>query len=192
MKQLKFLLIFSSLLLQSFITTAQVIETGPANERTGAEARIAQYRQSYWDSLPTPLSWTNDYIWLFTPEQRDHLDSLITGFENKTTAEISIVTLDTFCTAIEKFDDLALHIAQSWGIGKKDKNNGILICIAPGYRRIRICNGSGIEQYLTDVETQKIINKNIIPHFINGNYFAGTLEGLNAIILFLAEKLKAD
>ncbi len=102
--------------------------------------------------------------------------------------EISIVTLDTFCVSKEKFEDLALHIANTWGIGKKEKNNGILICIIPGYRMIRIENGYGIENYLTDEETKKIIDTVFLPQYKKGNFFAGTNTGLNSIISKLIEK----
>jgi len=148
--------------------------------------QVEKYRQLFWDSLPKPASWTNDYAWLYTTEQRIYLDSIISDFNTRSGVQISIVTLDTFCVASEKFEDLAWHITKGWAIGEKSKDNGMLICISPGYHKIIICNGYGIEQNLSDAETKKIIDNIIIPEYKNMNYFRGTLEGLNEIIAKLS------
>lgn len=75
-----------------------------------------------------------------------------------------------------------MAIANNWGVGKKGKNNGILIGISTGLRTIRIQNGYGIEAKLTDAETNKIIEDIILPKFKNGNFFEGTKSGLLALM----------
>ena len=153
---------------------------------------IEKYRQLFWDSLPKPVSWTNDFAQVYSTRERKSLDSIITDFEKETTMEICIVTLDTFCTSKERFEDLTLHILDSWGVGKKGINNGIVICISPGYRKIRIDTGTGIEKYLTDAEIKYIIDQNFIPEFKNADFYKGTLEGLQALISKLNDKLKVS
>jgi uncharacterized protein len=64
---------------------------------------------------------------------------------------------------------------------KKEKNNGILILISTGHRRIRISNGYGIEKILSDTETKEIIDTIILPEFRNGEYFNGTKKGIIAL-----------
>lgn len=81
-----------------------------------------------------------------------------------------------------------MHIAQTWKIGKAEKDNGILIGISKGYRRIRIQNGNGIEKIITDEETKKIIENYFIPEFKKGEYYKGTLNGLREIINVLKSK----
>jgi uncharacterized membrane protein YgcG len=71
---------------------------------TSAYARLQIYRQIFWDSLPKPTSWTNDYEGLFTDTEKQKLDSIISAFETETTTQFCIVTLDTICTSKEKFD----------------------------------------------------------------------------------------
>lgn len=149
---------------------------------------IELFREIYWNNLPKPVSWTNDYENLFSDVERTKLDSIITKFEKETTIEISIVTIDTIKTSKEKFEDLTLHIAQTWKIGKAEKDNGILIGISKGYRRIRIQNGNGIEKIITDEETKKIIENYFIPEFKKGEYYKGTLNGLREIINVLKSK----
>jgi uncharacterized protein len=128
------------------------------------------------------LGWTSDFEHIFTEDQILVLDSIISKFEKETTKEIAIVTIDSSWTTKENFDSLTLAIGRNWGVGKKDKNNGILIGISTGLRKIRIQNGYGIETILSDAETKKIIDDIIIPEFKNGNYFEGTKKGLLALM----------
>jgi uncharacterized protein len=158
---------------------------------TSAYARLQAYRQIFWDSLPKPSSWTNDYEGLFNDDEEQKLDSIISAFEKETTVQFCIVTLDTIYTTKERFDDLALHISKAWGVGQKDKNNGITICISKGYRKIRICNGYGIEKILSDKETKEIMDKYFIARFKEGKYFQGTLDGLIALVETLRQKLNS-
>lgn len=192
MKRLENLVIIVSLLLTGLTAGSQTLPDSIAVEKNLSAKRLAEYRQKFWDSLPEPVSWTNDYFLLFTTGERDYLDSLITDFEKHTSAEIVIVTLDTFCTSIEKMDALTKHIGYTWGIGKNDLNNGMVIGIAPLYRRIRISYGRGIEKYLSGDEIQVIIDNKFIPGFKKGNYFAGTAAGLLAIIELLSGRLTPE
>ena len=128
------------------------------------------------------LGRTSDYEHIFTSDQISELDSIINQFEKGTTIEIAIVTIDSSWTTKERFDSLVLTIANDWGVGKKDLNNGILIGFSTGLRKIRINNGYGIETKLTDIETKKIIDDIILPEFKKGNYFEGTKNGLFAIM----------
>lgn len=151
---------------------------------------IELFREVYWNNLPKPVSWTNDYENLYTDIEQTKLDSIISKFEKETSIEISIVTIDTIKTSEEKFEDLTLHIAQTWKIGKAEKDNGILIGISKGYRRIRIQNGNGIEKIITDEETKSIIENYFIPKFKKGEYYNGTLNGLCEIIKLLKSKME--
>ena len=150
---------------------------------------VELFRKVFWENLPKPVSWTNDYENLYSDAEQTKLDSLITEFEKETTFEIGIVTIDTIKTSKENFDNLSLHIAQTWGIGKKDKDNGILIAISKGHRKIRIQNGNGIEKIITEKETSEIIDNYFITEFRKGRYFDGTLNGLKELIKLLKSKL---
>lgn len=151
---------------------------------------IEFFRKSFQDNLPKPYNWTNDYENLFSDEEETKLNKIIDDFEKETSIEIAIVTIDSFKVSKENFDMLSLHIANTWGVGKKDKSNGILIAISKGHRQIRIQNGDGIVQLFSDQETLMIIQKSIIPFFKKDEYFEGTLSGLMNIIDLLRTKQK--
>lgn len=164
--------------------------TKKIGQDTTLQQQLSNYRQLFWDSLPAPIGWTNDFEELYTDEEELVLDSLISIFKRETGIEISIVTLDSIHTTKDKFDELTLRIANLWGVGEKGKENGILIGISRVHRKIRINNGFGIEKLITDTETKEIIDNYFIPYFKTGQFYNGTLTGLTEIIKRLKSKLK--
>jgi uncharacterized protein len=146
-------------------------------------------RKEFWDSLPKPTNWTNDYENLYSEAEQIILDSIITEFEKETSFEIGIVTIDTSKVAKENFNNLSLHIAKTWGIGKKNKDNGILIFISRGHKKIRIENGTGTEKIINEKETSEMIENYFIAEFRKDKFYDGTLNGLKAIIKLLKSKL---
>lgn len=132
-----------------------------------------------------PLGWTTDYEGIFTQTQVDSLNTLISKFQEETTAEIAIVTIDKSWTTKEKFDSSILALFNYWGMGKKVKNNGVLLGVSAGQRIIHISNGYGIELKLSNSETKAIIDNTIIPYFKDGNYFEGVRQGLLATMVNL-------
>lgn len=135
----------------------------------------------YWSNLPQPTGWVNDFDHLYTKVQKKTLDSLIANYEQKTSVEISLVTIPVTATDKERFEDLTLHMANTWAVGKKDKSNGIFIGISKEYRVIRIQNGLGIEKLISDNQTKEIIDSYFIPYFKKGDFFKGSYEGIVAI-----------
>ncbi len=139
-------------------------------------------QNSFWDKLPEPQGWVNDFEHIFNAEQINKLERLAAGYKKKTGIEIVIVTYDTNATTADRFEELTLDMANTWGVGEKDKNNGVFIGISVGLRKIRIQNGLGIDKRMTDAQTKEIIDKFIIPSFKKGNYYQGTLSGLMKIM----------
>lgn len=172
-------------LLFIFTFTFSLLHTHAQIPDSSHDISTIPHQFSFWDSLPAPTGMVNDFENLFTTEEERLLDSIVNDFKNKTTIEIAIVTLDTSATLKDRFEELTLHLAQTWGIGVKEKNNGILIGISKGYRKMRIENGWGITKIISDEETKNIIDNNFIPSFKEGNYFEGTFVGLMKILEFL-------
>ena len=114
------------------------------------------------------MTMVNDYEGLFTAKQQDELENIVRSFRAETGIEIAIVTIDSTYTTKDKFDDYSLHLANKWHLGQKGKDNGILIGISRGLRKMRIENGYGIEKILSDQETQDVIDKYFIPYIFRG------------------------
>jgi len=131
--------------------------------------------------FPKPTGYVNDFENILTDAEEKELTTLIKGLESQTSDQISIITL-TNVKPYDNIDDYSFDLANYWGVGQKDKNNGILIAIGKELREIRIQNGFGIEKRLTDAETKRIIDEVMIPEFKNDKYFEGLKKGVAAII----------
>ena len=160
-------------------------EQNPGEDSTGKIVDSVENQIKDISNLE-PLGWVSDFEHIFSGSQILELDSIISHFEKETTNEIAIVTLEKSWTTKENFDSMVYAISKNWGIGKNDKNNGILIGICTELRSIRIQNGAGIVEKLTDKETKKIIDKIIIPEFKKGNYF----DGVKSALLALMQKVR--
>ena len=146
--------------------------------------------QHFQDSLPRPLGYVNDFEALFSKSEQQTLDSLLQGFEKRTSIQIVVITIDTSMTTKDSLEAFTLKIGNSWGVGQKDKNNGVVIGISQAYRKISIQNGYGIEKILSNAETKEIIDTAFIPSFREANYFQGTLTGLRSLMKILEERFK--
>ncbi len=152
----------------------------------------AQTSNDYWKNLPNPTGWVSDFENIFTVEQEKTLDSLIAEYEKRTTTEISVITIPTSATDKDRFDELTQFIANTWGVGKMDKENGILIAISKGHRMIRIQNGLGIEKLITDNQTKQIIDQIIIANFKTDDFYKGIFDGIQEIKRTLDKGSKSD
>lgn len=136
------------------------------------------------DSLfkfPTPTGFVNDYENILTTTQEKRLTKIIEAFEKKTSNEICIVSVSTILP-YTNFAQYTTNLANAWGVGKKDKNNGLLIVLSKKAREVRIGTGLGTERILTDKICTTIVDKTMIPEFKKGNYFKGIKAGVKDII----------
>lgn len=153
-----------------------------------AAANASIVTNDTFPNIPKPSGWVNDYVHLFSAAEIKSLDSIITDYEKKNIAQIAVTTVDSLMMAPLDIDSYALQMLRTWGIGTKEKKNGILILICTDMRRIRIENGYGIEKILSNEETKKIIDNNIIPYYKKGDFFTGTQQGILSIITILEER----
>jgi uncharacterized protein len=123
---------------------------------------------------------------------RAALTQKLAEFETKTTDQFVVVTLKSLQgTSIE---DLGVELGRHWQIGQRDKNNGVLLIVAPNERRVRIEVGYGLEGALTDAVSRLIIENGITPRFRAGDFAGGITRGVDDIISVLsgdAEEWKA-
>lgn len=132
--------------------------------------------------LPKYVGFVNDFENLLTSEQERYLTQIIAAHEKKTGNEIVVVTVNDFY-GYQNIVDFSLELANAWEVGKKDKNNGVLLVVSKYWSGVRIENGYGIVQKLTNAETKEILEKDILPHFRSEFFYEGIRDGVEAIIL---------
>jgi uncharacterized protein len=115
---------------------------------------------------------------------RAALTQKLAEFEAKTTDQFVVVTLKSLQgTSIE---DFGVVLGRHWQIGQQDKNNGVLLIVAPNERRVRIEVGYGLEGALTDAVSRLIIENGITPRFRAGDFAGGITRGVDDIISVLS------
>jgi len=133
-----------------------------------------------------PEGYVNDYAGLLTAADKKAISKLALELEEKTTAQLAVVTLKT--VRPETIEGYAVKLFQKWGIGQKGKDNGILLLIVINDREVRIETGYGLEGALPDVICNKIIQNIIIPNFKSQNYSKGIHDGAYAVINLVAKE----
>ena len=88
----------------------------------------------------------------------------------------------------DSIEEAALDIFRTWGIGSRDKDNGILLLIAKEDRKLRIEVGYGLEGAIPDSTADRIIRNIIAPRFREDDFDGGVLDGFNAIMTLIAEE----
>ena len=119
---------------------------------------------------------------------RQQLEKLSADLEAKTTDQLVIVTLKSLQgTSIE---DYGYQLGRKWQIGQKDKNNGVVLIVAPNDKRVRIEVGYGLEPTLTDAISSVIIQGSILPRFRAGDFAGGVRRGAEDIVQVLSGDAK--
>ena len=122
-------------------------------------------------SIPRPTGYVNDQAGLLSPATRIEIDALLTEIEQRTGAEIAVVTVETVSPST--IEDYADRLFQQWGIGKKEKDNGVLLLVAVKDRGVRIEVGYGLEGAIPDADAAGIINRVLLPSFRRGDFEKG-------------------
>ncbi|MCC3537657.1 MAG: TPM domain-containing protein [Microcoleus sp. PH2017_25_DOB_D_A] len=134
--------------------------------------------------VPNPRqnhTWVTDKANILSDSTEIQLNQVIAELEAKNGSEIAVVTVpDTKPSATPKA--FATELFNSWGIGKKGKNNGVLLLISSGERRVQIETGTGIQGILPDAKTVSIIQTEITPKFKQQDFDGGTLAGTKALV----------
>jgi uncharacterized protein len=126
-------------------------------------------------------TWVTDKANILSDSTETQLNQIISDLKTKNGSEIAVVTVpDTKPSATPKA--FATELFNFWGIGKKGKNNGVLLLISSGQRRVQIETGSGIQSILPDAKTVGIIETEITPRFKQQDFDGGTLAGTKALV----------
>jgi uncharacterized protein len=114
---------------------------------------------------------------------RDALSSKLGELEAKSGIQLVVATVTSLQG--EEIEPYANALFRTWKLGEKDKNNGVLLLVAPNEHRVRIEVGYGLEGTLTDALSKIIIANAIAPRFKAGDFDGGVSRGVDDIITVL-------
>jgi uncharacterized protein len=157
---------------------------------------FGQRYSSFIKDLPTPIRVVNDFGGFLTPNQKSTLEDSLVSYRKRTGNAIVIITLSTLTDrktgTTWSVEETALQYFSKWGIGDKNKNNGVLVLLSKEPRRVRITTGTGVDKILTDNECQRIIDETIVPSFKAGKYYTGLKTGVHDIEAVLDTKVQPE
>jgi uncharacterized protein len=143
---------------------------------------------------PDPPRLVNDFARMLNSDQINALEEKLVAFSDSTSTQISIVTVPT----LNGYDiaDYAQRLGDKWGIGKKQRNNGVLILVKPQQPgsdgQVFIAQGYGLEGVLPDLTCSQIVDNNILPAFRAGDYYGGLDKAVNSIMATTHGEFSAD
>lgn len=139
--------------------------------------------------FPPPVGYVNDFAGVMDASSKERLSSLLTKIEKSGAAEIAVVTISSMEElGFADIEEAAVKLFEEWGIGKKGKDNGVLIIASIKERKVRIEVGYGLEGEIPDGAAGEIIRKGIVPYFKKQGFGDGLYNG----VLLVAERIKAD
>lgn len=140
--------------------------------------------------LPTPVGKVNDFAAVLDAAQRATLEAQLADLERATSAEVAVVTLGGAADGSaagsslngRSIEEYATALFNAWGIGKRGRDNGVLILVAVQDRTMRIEVGYGLEGVLPDGLAGAVIRETFRPRFRANDYAAGILEGTARVV----------
>ncbi len=124
-----------------------------------------------------------DQAEILSAPARSRIGNMLQAHEKATGNQIAVLTING--VGAESIEDFAVRVFETWKLGSHDKDNGVLIVVAPQEHRMRIEVGYGLEGTLTDVAADRIIRNLMTPRFREGNYDVGIEAGATAVIQIL-------
>ena len=121
----------------------------------------------------------HDEAHVLTQPTIDKLEQQLITYQDSSSNEIAVLIVPTL--EDDALENYSLRVVEKWELGKKNKDNGVLLLIVVDDHKIRIETGYGLEGVLTDAKTSRIIRNEIAPHFRQNQYDEGVIAGINAI-----------
>ena len=129
---------------------------------------------------PKPAAYFNDYAGVVSKEAAHRFNEQLAQFERETSDQV-VVAVFPKMQSDSSIDDYTQRVAQSWGVGQKDKRNGAVLFVFVKDRKMFIQVGYGLEGALPDITAFDITEYHIKPHFRNGDYEGGLATGIDLI-----------
>lgn len=123
---------------------------------------------------------------VLSPENQQVLNQKLIEYEAQTSTQIALIIIDSLYGEDPNY--LGARWLEKWQVGQADKDNGMVILMSTGDRKISIQNGYGLEAYMTDAKSRQVIDYFILPYFQQEQYFQGFDHGLSAIFRVLDGK----
>ena len=130
--------------------------------------------------VPQYQGYVTDLAGMISQAERQKLEQTLLAFEQSDSTQIAVLTIPSL--EGDALEDFSIRTVEAWKIGQKGKDNGVLLLVSKGDRKVRIEVGRGLEGVLTDLLAGRIVDQIISPRFKAGQMDEGFEAGVSAII----------
>lgn len=131
-------------------------------------------------AVPPLKSRVTDLTDTLSAQQQAMIEQNLATFEQRKGSQIAVLIVPT--TQPETIEQYAVRVEESWKLGRKGVDDGVLLVVAKEDRTLRIEVGYGLEGVLPDAIAKRIIAEDITPHFKQGDFYGGISAGLARIV----------
>lgn len=135
-------------------------------------------------------SWVSDPDNLLSQQARIQADSMLNRLNNEATTEVTVAIVADLDG--QDIDSFATELFELWGIGKKDRDNGLLLVISRDDRRAALRTGYGMEGVINDGRAGRIIRGDIAPNMKAGNIDQALISAIQSIDQYITDPEAAD
>lgn len=134
-----------------------------------------------WAEVPVPplKSRVTDLTATLSASQRSALESELQAFEARNGGQIAILLVPS--TRPEAIEQYSIRVVEAWKLGRKGKDDGLLLLVAKNDHRMRIEVGYGLEGLIPDAVAKRVIDESIGPRFRQGDFAGGLLAGVKRL-----------
>ena len=122
----------------------------------------------------------NDYAHMFTTSEIQELNSYLYTIDRQSDLQIAVLTIPSL--EGDNLESYSIRVAEKWQIGQKGKDTGVILVIVAQDRKLRIEVGYGLEDRITDAQSNRIIRSVIAPQFKKREYGKGVLLGVKNLV----------
>jgi len=135
------------------------------------------------DIYPALTGRITDQANIIPPQTRTAVETKLKDLEQKSGIQLVVATVSSLDG--QEIEPYANQLFRTWKLGEKDKNNGVLLLVAPNERKVRIEVGYGLEGTLTDALSKVIITNAMVPYLKKNDYGGAVARGVDDIITVL-------
>jgi uncharacterized protein len=138
-----------------------------------------------YPAVPIRQGRVTDLANILSTETNERLSKKLAAYEQRTQHQLAILIVPTLSG--ESIESYSLRVSNTWKLGLKGLNNGILVTLAISERRVRIELGYGMEPFISNANAATIINTVMVPAFRRADYGGGLDAGLSELMKLASE-----
>jgi len=153
--------------------------------------------RAFGQDIPDPMypyRLVNDFAEIFSPTERQALEQKLLAYNDSTSTQLYVVTVSDLGGYAAS--DFAFRLGEKWQIGQAGRDNGAVILIKPKVGNSRgeafIATGYGLEAKVNDAFAGRVVREQMIPYFMENDYFGGTNAAVDALIARLSGEYRAE